>query len=186
MHNTLLPTIGRSPGFIFCEEHPRSFCPEHRPLLSWYFPISSWTRPRSQTGSSFLRSHDAIPPQTWERGRSRTLLPISGWHSTRLPRAKPCEATWLRQLRLYRQTRRLFLSDGNKLQILSLRAFSQPLFQLSLLQPSSLSNCICQHCRENCATCWWALQIGVCHVNTDVFQSSVLSFRMTFHSVYCD
>lgn len=122
--------------------------------------------------------------RTQEKGR--TLLPVCGWPSARFPRVKPYEATWLCQLWLCRQSRWLFLLDGNKLQILSLRAFSQPLFKLSLLQPSRLSNRICQHCRENRATCWWAQQIGVCHVNTDVLRSSTLSFRMTFHSVYCD
>lgn len=153
MHNTLLPTVGvcRTADLhtlFFVRNTPEASaqntghcCPDILPSAPEHVLSHRQACLSLEVTIPFLY-------RTWKRGTGRTLPPVSGWHSTRLPRAKLCEATWLCQLWLYRQNRPLFLLDGNKLQILSLRAFSQLLFQLSLLQPSSLSNCICQHCRR--------------------------------------
>lgn len=121
---------------------------------------------------SFLINQEIISLKNRRERRSQLL---SGWHLIRLYRVKPYGVVWCCQVQHCRQSRRLFLLEGNKLQILSLQAFSHPLFKLSLLLHSSPGNCICQHCRENSATCWRTQQIGICLVNTDVFEKSVLA-----------
>lgn len=105
---------------------------------------------------------------------------------------KAYEAAWSCQLQDSRQCRRLFLLEGNEVQILSLQDFSWPLFQLSLLLHSILCNCICQHHRENSATCWWLSKLGFALWILMFWRAlswwlgKSLPFRKTFYSVYCD
>lgn len=168
-------------------EQPRNICLTHRCIIVWYFTNDSWAGPTYYTGVSFLINHEVFLCGTGKSWLSTTLRKI--WE---LGGKKPYEVAWSCQLQHSRQRRRLFLLEGNKVQILSLQAFSWPLFQLSLLLHSSLSNCICQHCRENSATCWWLSKLGFALWILMFWRAlswqpgKSLPFRMTFYSVYCD
>lgn len=171
-------------------EQSRNFCLTHRwiiVLLLYKWLLSrSWVLHRCL----FLHKSWAISSVEWERKTrlSTTLRKVRELRGKK----KAYEAAWSCQLQHSRQRRRLFSLEGNKVQILSLQDFSWPLFQLWLLLHSSLSNCICQHHRENSATCWWLSKLGFALWILMFWRAlswqlgKSLPFRTTFYSVYCD
>lgn len=181
-------------------EQFRNFCLTHRWIV--VLLLYKWLFSRSSVLHRCLFPHKSwiISSVEWERKTrlSTTLRKIqelrgkkkSIWGSMELSAAT------------LRQCRRLFLLEGSEVQILSLQDFSWPLFQLSLLLHSILSNCICQHHRENSATCWWLSKLGfalwilmffgelclgglgrACHSERHFILCIVISFAAEFKSV---